>query len=519
MPNKKALGIAVAAAMAALLVNCGGGGGSNSGSGSGPMPSATGTPAPTLSQTEDALRAHIQVLASDDYGGRMPGTEGGRLTQSYIEDRLIEYGLEPAISTSSGMSFRQNVPLQGLEPTDLEVRAGGAIVSRDDAYIVRSPAGRLVFGDLPLVAIDSTGDIPSNMSGSIAVVLGNSNYPTLYQRALAANAASVIVAFTDANRFAGIEIAIGRTRLLLDDGSSFGSDSLVFLGPTSTAELFNALGLTQSTFSTATSPIGTGAVTTEMRFYRTESANVVGRLPGSSSSAGAIMVMGHWDHLGGCGRSTNTDRICNGAVDNASGIAAMLETIKRIAEGPDLARDVYFFATTAEESGLLGAVHFVRNSPVSLGSLRAVLNLDTVAIADANQDISVIGWNRTPLDTSITQAAQQNGRQIRVGSESEDLLRRQDGWIFLNSGVPAVLVSSAFAGGQGIDAYFSSRYHRANDELDSINLSGVASDIPVYETLLRIWGDPGQLAASPGWEFDDTTVAASADTDPLFHVH
>src|SRR6202008_1254848 len=95
------------------------------------------------------------------------------------------------------------------------------------------------------------------------------------------------------------------------------------------------------------------SVEMDLRAY--DSFNVIGKIGGRNPRAGAVIVTGHWDHLGVCRPEGETDRICNGAVDNASGIALMIEAARRLRLGPRPARDIYFVATTAEEIGLLGA--------------------------------------------------------------------------------------------------------------------------------------------------------------------
>ena len=112
---------------------------------------------------------------------------------------------------------------------------------------------------------------------------------------------------------------------------------------------------------------------------------------------GAILLTGHWDHLGAeCRPASATDRICNGAVDNASGIAALLAVARRLGSGPRLDHDVYVIATTAEELGLVGARQFVASLPLPKNRIRAVLNVDTIAIAPRGAPMAIVGRGANP---------------------------------------------------------------------------------------------------------------------------
>src|SRR5690606_5802955 len=99
--------------------------------------------------------------------------------------------------------------------------------------------------------------------------------------------------------------------------------------------------------------------------------NLIGKLPGRTPQAGAVLLVAHWDHFGICAEPPAEDIICNGAIDNASGVAALTEIARRLAKGPRLDRDVYFLATTAEELGLLGAHAFAENPPLPLSGIVA----------------------------------------------------------------------------------------------------------------------------------------------------
>ena len=485
-------------ALAALLAlgSCGGGGSGSGGSSNpspAPAPAPSPTPSATVAEIEAVLATHIGALAGDSYGGRFPGTTGEVMTHAYIQAELESYGFGPGM----GGSWLQQVPLRGNQPVSVSLSINGTATVRNDGYLYRSSVGTVDLPGRQLVAINSLSDIPADMSGRIALVEGNSVYGDTYSTAEARGADAVYLFFTDEGAFADIEYILGRGRFEIDDGAVDDYPTLAIVGPSSAQAMLDALGTDINGFRAANGVIGTGnfvAVAEE----RTIAANqIVGLLPGTNPSAGAIVMLAHHDHLGTCGRPGSADTICNGAVDNASGIAAMLETAKRLAEGDPLERDIYVFGTTAEEMGLLGAFYFIDNPPVPLSRIHAALNVDTLAIAPEHSPLGVIGWGQTRLDQTIRDAAAAVGRTLSPGNETELYLRRQDGWAFLQSGIPSVLPSSSFVQSPALDAYFNTRYHRPNDELTaSVELGGAAEDVLFYVELMRRWATPSLLPAA-----------------------
>ena len=215
------------------------------------------------------------------------------------------------------------------------------------------------------------------------------------------------------------------------------------------------------------------------------SNNVLGLIPGARPDAGAVMLMGHWDHLGECGDAETGDLICNGAIDNASGIAVMLELSRRLAATGPHDRDIYVLATTAEEAGLLGARAFLEQSPIPLDSIVAVFNFDTVAIAPAGSPVGFIGEGRTAIDGIVLEALRDSGRELGNREFAESFIRRQDGWVFLEQGIPSVFLSTAFGSEILLGPYLQSDYHRPSDEIERIELGGAIDDLLLHEELVK----------------------------------
>lgn len=223
--------------------------------------------------------------------------------------------------------------------------------------------------------------------------------------------------------------------------------------------------------------------------------NVIGRIPGSEGTGEAIVFLAHLDHVGLCRPPGAADRICNGAVDNASGVASLIEIARALAHGPRPRRDILFVATAAEELGLVGARAFAANPPVPLASIVAALNLDTVAVAPRGAPVTIVGRGRTGLDRLVDATARGLGRRVDPGFGADRLVKRQDGWALLQQGVPAIMVGGAY--GPALDRFFASRYHQPDDEADGgLQLGGAAEDVLLHVALGAALADPAQYPAA-----------------------
>jgi Zn-dependent M28 family amino/carboxypeptidase len=232
-------------------------------------------------------------------------------------------------------------------------------------------------------------------------------------------------------------------------------------------------------------------VTTRVQRYT--SNNVIGRLRGSGTSGESVVYLGHWDHFGFCRPEGAPDRICNGAVDNASGIAMMIEIAGRLALGPRPQRDILFLATTSEEEGLLGAEYFVANPVVPLRSIVAAINMDTVAIHPAGEPVAVMGRGLPPLDAVIDATVTAMGRRLDSDDEAQALVRRQDGWRFTQAGVPAIMVGGSFSNMALVEAFLEGpAYHQPADQLGGapLPLDGATEDANLLVALGRRLADP-----------------------------
>lgn len=452
---------------------------------------------------EEELRAHIAVLASDDFGGRLPGTTGETLTAHYIARHLAAAGF---VGAAAGGSYYQPVPLVELHvrSSRAQWQLGSSSPMTISAAAVRAPAGGRVSLSAPLVfvghGVDATGAVLADVAGKIALIQfenrsGANALPLSARRdaLVAAGAVGTIIVGPANFPFTALQGGFVGGRPQLASRVSRGQVEGL-MSHAAAALMLTAAGLDLTVLrseAAADSYAGQtvpGQIVLTSDTYRRayNSYNVAATLPGRRAGSGTVMLMGHWDHLGTCRPEGADDRICNGAVDNASGIAVLLAVARRLGASPPLDRDVMVVATTAEEMGLLGAYHFVAEPLVPLPSIPILLNVDTVAIAARGAPMAMVGRGTTPLDAEVDAVAQALGRAIDSDDEANAFIQRQDGWAFTQAGVPAVMAGGSFTDMGQLQAFLSGHYHGPGDELrDDTPLGGAADDADLHVALTR----------------------------------
>ena len=465
---------------------------------------------------ESDLLGHIEILASDAFEGREPGTIGENKTVNYIATAWSAAGLLPAGEKGSWYT-----PVSLVERTSETYRIkftygseggseGKAVRIQQDEIILRSRssafrqsgmpvvfagyaergqgepsvAGKLVL--LPQASLDDSGRVPDFrdrkqrliQDGAVGViaVLDESDRWTRFQRSFQRASTSLVGAENHAE-LEGVISFDQFEKMMLKSGLD--AETLL-------AERDN-LSVIDLSFE------ADARAETQVRSYR--SHNVIGKIPGSDPNSGAVLFLGHWDHFGICRvedpLDPDKDGICNGAVDNASGISLLIETAKRLSGGGH-DRDIYFLATTAEEKGLLGARAFVDNAPVALEKFVVVFNADTVALADDGTMIAVVGLGQSELDSDIAVVAAQEGREIDRSDKADAYLKRQDGYVFWERDIPAYMISSAFADEERLKVFLDGPYHDVSDEVnDALVLTGAAADANFHVALGRYFSSTG----------------------------
>jgi len=214
------------------------------------------------------------------------------------------------------------------------------------------------------------------------------------------------------------------------------------------------------------------------------SHNVIGVARGRHPDGKAVLLMAHWDHLGICAPKA-ADKICNGAVDNASGVAAIIAVARQVAK-LGLDRDVWFAATGAEEWGLLGARAFADRPPLPLSDIVAGFNLDMIAVAPTAARVALVAAPNSRLEPLVRQSAVALGRQWDGDREADDFLRRQDGWVLAERGVPMIMAGGSFSDLARLKRFLAGSYHGPGDELRAdTDLGGAIDDANLHLEMIR----------------------------------
>lgn len=214
------------------------------------------------------------------------------------------------------------------------------------------------------------------------------------------------------------------------------------------------------------------------------SYNVLGVARGRHPDGKVVLLMAHWDHLGICAPKA-ADKICNGAVDNGSGVAALIAVAEQITK-LGLDRDVWFVATSAEEWGLLGARAFADRPPFPLSDIIAGFNLDMIAVAPRGVRVAMVAPPYSRLEPLVRQSATAMGRAWDGDREADSFLRRQDGWVLAERGVPMVMAGGSFSDLGVLQRFIDARYHGPDDELrPETDLGGAIDDANLHVEMIR----------------------------------
>ncbi|HLL29789.1 MAG TPA: M28 family peptidase [Allosphingosinicella sp.] len=467
----------------------------------------------------EALRAHIDVLASDGFEGREPGTEGERKTIAYIAGQMRAFGLEPAGPLNSWYQPLEVLDRRPGEQTSVWQARGGKRerieLSRDEIVLIGRSA-RETLERAPVIFAGHGAVIPdkgidqlagADLKGAVVLILYDApaaaGFPAYSKRveAVAAAGAAAVIGIIGQElpwpivlrtyEAGSKRLAIHAPAPLAGAVSQSAAESLMRAAGSDLAALLAVPG---PSFTPV--PLRLRAsfeVATAIRTIQT--SNVIGRVRGSGGGGESLLYLSHWDHLGLC-EPEGKDRICNGAVDNASGIAALLEIARAFGKGPRPKRDILFLATTAEEMGLLGAEYFASRPSVPLASIVAAINMDTLAIAPKGEKVAVMGRGHAALDALIDRTVAEAGRTLDGDDEADAFIERQDGWALARAGVPAIMVNGSFADMKKLGAFLAGPYHSAADNPGpGMILDGAAEDTDLMIALGRKLADPAQFPA------------------------
>lgn len=455
---------------------------------------------------EAQLLAHITELASDAYEGREPGTDGEAMTLRYLGKQWFDIGLVSG-TNDPGHAWFAPVTLVAREPDASRAqftRKGRRLFVPLDAVQVYTVGKRSLVEAAPVLFVGSGAAVPprAELAGRIALLLDGGRDDADRQNALLAGGASAVLTVLDGDRsLENVAARRQRSGYALESEDP-GSDIEAFITPAGLERALAGTGQNLASLQSAASaplfaprPLDLAAtLEATTRATRISTHNLIGKIPGRRSDGGAVLLLAHWDHFGRCVEPPAEDLICNGAIDNASGVAVLTEIARRVAKGPAMDRDVYFLASTGEELGLLGVRAFAEDPPLPLKQIVAAFNIDSVAIAPAGSPLAIVGKGLTPLDPQIAAVAKAQKRTIVAGDAANSYVRRQDGWALLQHDVPAVMVTSAWSDMARIERFMEGDYHRPSDQLKpDIELGGAAEDVAFHLAMVRWFATPRRV--------------------------
>ena len=488
---------------------------------------------PTFSAEQ--LAGEIKTLASDEFEGRRPATPGEEKTVAFIENAFRTAGLKPGV----GDSYRQPVPF-----VELTTRP-------DDTFRVAGPDGKLLslkYGDqavywtkrvVPQVSLDASELVfvgygivePAmgwndyagvDMKGKTAVILINdpgfeTNDATLFkgramtyhgrwtykfEEAARQGAAGAIIVHEEAPAaypWAVVQNGAARPQLVIDSSQAEPRVAVEgWMTRDAASEVFAAAGLDFATLKAKAVtrgfkpvPIGlTASTSVRNGIRRATSSNVVGVLPGSKRPGEYVVLTAHWDHLGRA-LAFSGDAIFNGAVDNATGTAGLLELARAFGTvRPAPERSVVFVAFTGEEYGLLGSEYYADHPTVPLDKVAGGINIDGMSVNGRTNDVVVIGYGSSELEDDLREAAAKQHRVLvqeptpekgyYYRSDHFNLAKKGVPMIYAKSGIDSVAHGKEWGLAQQAD-YVSNRYHKPSDEFDpNWDLGGAVQDLEMY---------------------------------------
>ncbi|TCM19937.1 Zn-dependent M28 family amino/carboxypeptidase [Novosphingobium sp. PhB165] len=513
--------------------------------------------APAAAPSFDVARLSndIKTLSSDDFEGRGPATRAEAKTIDYVAAQMKAAGLQPA--GDKGTWF-QNVPLlqsdiAGTPALSMTIGGTAQSLTQGEQIAVRAAEtgqSTVNFKDLPLVFVGYGVKAPErgwddfkgvDLKGKIMVVLVNDpdfeggegdfggklmtyygRWTYKYEEAARQGAAGVLVVHeSEPASYGWATVKNSNTNTMFDivraDPTSAHTQMEGWIQKDLAAQLLKASGVDFDAAKAAARrkdfrPIPLKA--TMSADYAVKSSvitshNVAGILPGSKYPNETVIYSAHWDHLGIGAPDAKGDRIYNGARDNASGTATLIELARAFAKGPKPERSVLFLAVTAEEKGLLGSEYYADNPLRPLATTAGVINMDGPLSIAKTTNFSISGAAKLDLLTMLTEEGQKLGRHYTPDARPEaGSFYRSDHFSMAKRGVPAIsfspgreLVDGGDARGKELsDAYTRDKYHQPADEYDpNWDTSGWTSDL----TLLYNLGD--RLADShvwPNWSQD-----------------
>jgi Zn-dependent M28 family amino/carboxypeptidase len=516
----------------------------------------TGTGTRSATVSTERIAAHIRTVSADSFLGRAPATRGEELTTNYIRDQLQAAGVQPG---GTNGSWFQEVPLTQSDITgtpSLSISVGGQTISlkQGEQIAVRASmqnVDRVDIRNAPLVFLGYGVRAPErnwddfkgeNVRGKVGVVLINDPDFETGQGDFGGKAMTYYGRWTYKFEEAARQGLTGLLVVHETAPASYGwatvknsnTNTMFDIVRTNPAEvhpllegwiqrddairLFTAVGqdfeaLKRRAQTREFRPVALGNATFSASYavkrQTIRSKNILGRLAGTTHPGEMILFGAHWDHLGVGAPDARGDTIYNGAVDNGTGIAAVLELARIFAAGPRTQRSLVFAFWTAEEKGLLGSEYYASNPVYPLETTVAGFNIDALAPTGRARDVLVVGSGQTDIEDRLAAVLAANNRVMTPDATPEaGYFFRSDHFPMAKRGVPMLymdsgidLLTGGIAAGRAFDVrYRRDMYHQPADEYDATwNLAGIAEDVAVLHQLGM------QLANSREWPNYRTT--------------
>jgi Zn-dependent M28 family amino/carboxypeptidase len=510
---------------------------------------------PALS--EKTMQDVTRELSLDTYEGRAPGSIGEEKTVAYLISKFKAAGLEPG----NNGSWTQDVPLieitaKNVSALSIADRNGKAMsFAYGSEYVIGSyreapktdiKQSDMVFVGHGIVAPEKGWNDYAgvDVKGKTVVVMVNDpdfenqgldgpfggkamtyygRWTYKYEEAARQGAAAVLIIHDTAPAAYGWNVVNSSwtgTQFLAQskDGGKSQTQANGWIQKSVAKDIFAAAGQNLEKQMAAAKQKGfkavplnlTASLSFENDIARKASKNVIGVMKGTKRPDEYVLYTAHWDHLGRCTAAADGDDICNGAVDNATGTAALVALAEGYTKAGAPDRSVVFLAVTAEESGLLGSKFYAENPIFPLSQTVGGVNMDAFSMSGPAKNLTVIGKGKSQLDTYLEAAAKSEGRTPEMEPTPEKgFYYRSDHFSFAKLGVPMVyfeggddlVIGGKAAAKAAADDYEKNRYHAPGDEFDeNWDWSGVMSDLKLYYRVGRMLA---MTNAWPNWNEGD----------------
>ena len=496
----------------------------------------------------EKYKKHVVTLASDEFEGRAPGTAGGEKTKNYIASHFESLGL-----SSFGGSYLMPVNLTGInlnvDESYFNLSVNGEMLDlnyrTDVVYGTTRQIEEVNFDDSDLIFVGYGVNAPEydwndykvDVKGKTVVMLINDpgfelkgaefngkamtyygRWTYKFEEAARQGAAGVLIIHETApasypwgvveNGWSGEQLNLtfadrNLNRSALEGWITLETAEQLFAELGTSYDEMKSLALTKD-FQPVTME-GMKLSSKMVNSIRTsDSHNVVGYVEGSEAPEEFVLIMGHWDHMG-VDTSLEGDQIYNGAVDNATGTAAVMHMAETFSKRKPK-RSVAFIGLTAEESGLLGSAYLVENAPFEYRNVIGGLNLDAFPAIGKSKDITIIGYGASELEAVLDKHASVQGKYLAPDKSPEaGFFYRSDHINFAKKGIPMIYADPGIDlvdGGieKGLELarnYTANDYHKPTDEVrDDWDWEGIEQDMDIFTNFIDDLANSGEY---PNW--------------------